>query len=76
MAEYMTNEMLGELRTIYKNNLCEFCGENSLQYLCFKQWIKCFDLTKASISRESLPPVIKYIIQNYCERLLTAKTQK
>ena len=70
MAEYMTDEMLSELRIIYKNNLSEFCDEKSLQYACFKQWIKCFNLTKVSINQQSLPPVIKYIIQNYCERLV------
>ena len=70
MAEYMTDEMLSELRVIYKNNLSKFCDEKSLQYACFKQWIKCFNLTKVSINQQSLPPVIKYIIQNYCERLV------
>lgn len=70
MTDYMSDEIYKELKTSYTNNLERFCDKESLQYACFKQWIKCCFLTKHSVRTLCIPPAIKYILQNYSERLV------
>ena len=65
----MEDIIQSELKLLYKNNIHSYCGEGSLQLICFEKWVKCFTLTKAEVNGMCLPPILKHIIKNYSEFL-------
>ena len=72
----MESEIYNELLRSYQNEINKHCDKKSLQYMCFKNWIKSFDLTKASVQRMNIPPTIKLIIRQYSEFLVCGYCSK
>ena len=66
----MADEIYAELKSSYKNQVHTYCDSESLQYICFRQWIKNAKLTKTSVQCMCIPPGIKQIIRNYNDILV------
>ena len=70
MAVHMEDNIYNELRLSYQNKIHNYYKSDSLQYLCFKIWVKNSKLTKTLVRSMIVPPIIKRIIENYSEFLI------
>ena len=70
MKIYMENHIYTELILSYQNKIHNFYNSDSLQYICFRQWIKSARLTKTLVQQMNVPPTIKQIIKNCSEFLI------